>query len=98
MLSKKQLKAFLSARPGTRFLLLYGYSHHYMRGWLFLPLVIISIFLLLIGVVLLFIPGPGLLFIGLGLLPIIAVSKKFAQRLDYYEASVRRWFSKIVQR
>jgi hypothetical protein len=40
------------------------------------------------GVIMLFTPGPGLLFIVIALLPFIAISKKFAQFLDRLEFSL----------
>ncbi|WP_348633320.1 PGPGW domain-containing protein [Francisella sp. LA112445] len=39
------------------------------------------------GIIMLFTPGPGLLFIMIALLPFIAISRRFAQLLDRVEVS-----------
>ncbi|MED7829633.1 MULTISPECIES: hypothetical protein [unclassified Francisella] len=47
------------------------------------------------GLIMLFTPGPGLLFIILALLPFVAISKKFSQFLDRLEIYFWKKLKKI---
>ncbi|AJI57552.1 transmembrane family protein [Francisella philomiragia] len=92
-----KLKSIVKAKPGKRFYLL----HRYYRKKLSNPLVllmflIISIVALILGLIMLFTPGPGLFFIGLALLPFIAISKKLARSLDKLEIYLRRKIKKKI--
>jgi hypothetical protein len=76
---------------GRRFL--YGYfllNHHNNPCFLYkIMLVILSVSSIVIGVVLLFIPGPGILFILLGFVFMGMLSKNIAKFLDKCEVKIR---------
>lgn len=55
---------------------------------------ILGILFFLVGVILLFLPGPGLLFIILGLGMMSLLSKKMAHNLDELELKIRTWIAK----
>jgi predicted membrane protein len=94
----KLKKAFI-ARPGKRFYLLHRYSQKKLTSpIILLVLLFIACLALVPGLIMLFTPGPGLLFIGLFLLPFIALSKKFAHLLDKFEMVLRVKVKKIKNR
>mgnify|MGYP005666678201 CR=1 FL=1 len=85
-----KLKTIVKAKPGKRFYLLHRYSRKKLSNPLvLLVFLIISVVVLILGLIMLFTPGPGLFFIGLALLPFIAISKKLARSLDKLEIYLR---------
>ncbi|AJI47479.1 hypothetical protein IB633_03335 [Francisella philomiragia] len=92
-----KLKSIAKAKPGKRFYLLHRYSRKKLSNPLVLLMfLIISIVALILGLIMLFTPGPGLFFIGLALLPFIAISKKLARSLDKLEIYLRRKIKKKI--
>ena len=86
-----KLKSIVKTKPGKRFYLLHRYSRKKLSNPLVLLMfLIISIVALILGLIMIFTPGPGLFFIGLALLPFIAISKKLARSLDKLEIYLRR--------
>jgi|SRR3989344_1400314 len=83
----KRIKNLLADKSGERF----KHTHEEFKRTLFgrsfvtVFMAILGIFLCLFGFVLLFIPGPGLLVILLGLMFISSVSFTIANALDKYE-------------
>jgi hypothetical protein len=94
---KEEWRAFKRDEPGDRFA-----NHHdrMKRGSMAFRIVttLAGIFLLLAGIVLLFIPGPGtpLLVFGVGALS--AHWRWFAEKLDKAEPRLRAWYQRMNQR
>ncbi len=80
---KKSWRVFTKSRPGERFQRLYG-ARKEPRLYRIL-LTMVGVLLLVGGVVLLFIPGPGLLLIAFGAALIARESLWLAKRLDRLE-------------
>ncbi|WP_224732667.1 hypothetical protein [Francisella sp. SYW-9] len=81
-----KFRKFFTVNRGRRFYLLHRYTRRKLSNPFILILSLVISFIVFIpGVIMLFTPGPGLLFIVLALLPFIAISKKFAQLLDNLE-------------
>ncbi|AJI53536.1 PGPGW domain-containing protein [Francisella philomiragia] len=90
-----KLKTIVKAKPGKRFYLLHRYSRKKLSNPLVLLMfLIISVVALILGLIMIFTPGPGLFFIGLALLPFIAISKKLARLLDKLEIYLREKIKK----
>jgi len=89
---KQEWRYFRADAPGTRF------GNHRLRmslrprwhTWLAGGLGLLAVG---VGIILLFIPGPGTLFIGLGLALVSNHSTRLSALLDRSEPRVRRWFS-----
>lgn len=90
-----KLKTIVKAKPGKRFYLLHRYSRKKLSNPLVLLMfLIISVVALILGLIMIFTAGPGLFFIGLALLPFIAISKKLARLLDKLEIYLREKIKK----
>jgi hypothetical protein len=91
---KKKLKDTLQKakeKPsGHRFQYAYKAIHKDInkKPWLKIGLILLGIFSILSGIILLFIPGPGLLFILIGLICWAILSKKIAKFLDKSEGYI----------
>lgn len=87
---ESQWKAFKHDEPGHRF----EHQHERMkksgRGF-FVGAAVVGAILVSGGVVLLFIPGPGLLVIVFGLGLLAGLSERLAHVLDRIEPVIRRW-------
>lgn len=88
-------KRVVKLKPGKKFYLL----HRYFRRKLSSPLlslvsIIFSCVAFILGLIMLFMPGPGLFFICLSLLPFVAISNRFAKLLDKVEIAFRKKFEK----
>lgn len=93
-MTKKQLfKAAQKKRK--RFSSLYWYfKKTYGQGfWVQLTALFFGVLFLLIGFILLFIPGPGALFIIIGLAMLSLLSKRMAKILDKTEHRIWRYFA-----
>lgn len=89
-LVKQEWRAFKRDQPGRRF----QNQRRRMRNGpraLMVAQVVLGVILVAGGGVLLFAPGPGLLFIVFGLALIAGLSKKLARLLDRVEPPVRRF-------
>jgi hypothetical protein len=89
---RRQLHDFLRTRSGTRFRAYHARMH--LRPHLLRTLLVVSIGLTLIalGIVLLVLPGPGLLIGALGALLIAGESMVIARLLDRADLiATRRW-------
>ena len=88
-LVKQEWRAFKRDQPGKRF----RNQRRRMRNGprsLMIAQVVLGVILVAGGGVLLFVPGPGLLFIVFGLALIAGLSKRLAGLLDRLEPPVRR--------
>ena len=87
---KREWRLFKRDEPGMRF----RNQRRRMRNGsrsVMIAQVILGVLLVSGGVLLLFIPGPGLLFIVFGLALIAGLSRKLAGLMDRTEPKVRRW-------
>jgi hypothetical protein len=94
---KNRIKQFLKKKPGKRFLFLHRISHAYFKnksGFYVFSVILFSVLLILIGIVLLILPGPGLLFIAIGITPLMYLSKNFAKKIDNLEIFLYALFKK----
>lgn len=94
---KKRIKKFLRKNPGNRFQYLHRISSAYFKnksGFYVFFLLCLSLVFLLLGIVLLFIPGPGLLFILLSLGPLLYLSKNLAKKIDDLEVFLHQLFKR----
>lgn len=84
------IKAF-QKKPGRRFLYSYIKINHLISENLLVKIIfsIIGIFVTIIGIALLFLPGPGILFLLLGALLLSVSSRKVAFSLDKLEHKIR---------
>ncbi len=94
----KDLKVFiykiLNKKPGRRFLFSYIKINRKIRHNLILK-ILCSIFgavFLLLGILMLFLPGPGLLLILLGIVLLCVSSIKIAYFVDRLEHNINRYF------
>lgn len=79
-------KRIVKLKSGRRFYSLHRYSRRKLSNPLVLLIsIVFSCVTFMLGLIMLFIPGPGLLFICLALLPFIAISGRFARLLDKIE-------------
>jgi len=84
---------FRDAAPGTRFLRHHDRVQHESRAARAAH-VVIGLVLVAAGVVMLFIPGPGILAILFGLALIGGVSRTIAERMDRAETRTRAWWAR----
>jgi predicted Kef-type K+ transport protein len=84
---KEFFKKALQKKRKHRFLSMYQHFHHYLSENLLikLSLAFLGSILLGVGIILLFIPGPGILFILLGAGLFCIISKKMVQLMDIVE-------------
>lgn len=96
----KKLKSFKKHHRFKRFRKL----HHYFKRkygkstTVRLIAIFIGIFFILIGIILLFIPGPGLLFLILGIGLISLSSIKLARFLDKIEFRLHQLYKKYIKK
>jgi Putative transmembrane protein (PGPGW) len=94
---KKLIERLINRKPGRRFLYLHRLSNAYFKNksgfYVLLAMIIASIFIML-GFIMLFLPGPGLLFIFLGMTPVLYLSKNFAKKLDSLEQFIHEFRGK----
>lgn len=86
------LTNILNKKPGRRFIFAYSKLNKYISGNLFVRIVVFLLGLLLtsVGLVMLFLPGPGLLFILIGIILLCTGSRRIAGLLDKLESSSRK--------
>ena len=94
---KREWRHFRDDEPGERFCNHRERMKHKPRSHSLIALVV-GIVLLAAGVVLLFIPGPGSLFIVFGLAMVASHSERLASRLDRAEPRVRAWFRRLERK
>ena len=87
---KKIINNIRKQRPGKRFHYIYCYVNSWINENIIIKiiLVIIGVFLVLAGIILLFIPGPGLLFILIALMLFCVSSSHVAHWLDKIEKKI----------
>ncbi|MDP1573582.1 MAG: hypothetical protein Q8L78_01415 [Coxiellaceae bacterium] len=90
---KKHLLKFLRYPSGMRFQAAHVVINRFIRRNIFIKigLLCVAVVLFLIGVILLFIPGPGILFILTSLMIFSVFSKRLAVVLDRFEVRIRQW-------
>lgn len=93
---KRAWKHFSAKEPGSRFLETFEENQR-ERGsaWKRVALIVAGVLLILVGVVALVAPGPGLLIGGVGLALIARESKLLSRALDRFELQVRRLWSRL---
>lgn len=95
---RKEMRRVKRSAPGKRFLAFNQRQRTHARGpmkWLYLGATILS---LIVGVVLVVIPGPAFVFFILAGALLAAQSKWIARRLDRFEVWSRRVLSSIRAR
>lgn len=93
---KKRIVKFIKHTPGKRFQHYYQLINRKINHNIYLKVlfsIIGSIFFLL-GVIMLFTPGPGLLFILLGILLLCLISHRLSIFFDRQEEKIARWVEK----
>ncbi|OGT26616.1 MAG: hypothetical protein A3I77_07220 [Gammaproteobacteria bacterium RIFCSPLOWO2_02_FULL_42_14] len=90
---KRRLAKFLKHQPGQRFQHYYHLINRKINHNIYMKVVLcaIGVISFLIGIVLLFIPGPGLLFILIGIILFCLISHRFSLFLDRTEEKIRHW-------
>lgn len=93
---KKAWKEFSSKEPGSRFQVTFRENQR-ERGsaWKRVALIVAGVLLILVGVVALVAPGPGLLIGGVGLALIARESEVLSRALDRFELFVRRLWERV---
>ena len=93
---KKHVYRFLKYEPGKRFVHYYDLVNRHIKYNLSVKvfLIMIGIILFFVGFVLLFIPGPGMLFIAISAILFCLSSRKLALLFDRAEMKVRDWYLK----
>lgn len=97
----KRFKNFMKQKPGKRFQYLNRISSAYFKnknGFFVFIILLISVIFVLLGIVMLLLPGPGLLFILIGVAPLMYLSKNLAKKIDnlesFFHALIRKKNSK----
>lgn len=87
---KKFIYKVFSKKPGRRFLYASSKINHYICHNLILKIVItiLGVIFLGLGFLMLFLPGPGLLFILLGVISVAVSSRKVAYAIDKLEQKI----------
>lgn len=98
--SKHLFYEFFKKKPGRRFLHLYSKVNHSINENIFIRIILFALGLgfVLIGIVLLFIPGPGILTILVGAALLCVISKKIAFFFDKLEKKIRQTSQQINRR
>ena len=93
---KKHVIRFLHYAPGKRFEHYYFLINRRINHNIYFKIIftVMGILFLLVGFVLLFMPGPGLLFILLGAVLLCLSSRRIAAYLDRLEEKIRLWKKK----
>ena len=91
---KKFIYTLFNKKPGRRFLLAYRATNHYVSDNLIIKIGIMlaGIFSVFIGFIFFFIPGPGIIFVLMGLVLLCATSKRIATSLDNLEKNINDYF------
>jgi hypothetical protein len=89
---KKDWKAFQKAPPGERFRRSYRDHKTESRLWARVATVALGLGLIVVGAIMLVIPGPGLLAVGLGGALIAREFRWAATALDWAEVTLRKGF------
>lgn len=99
MALKKHFIRFLKREPGKRFQHYYHLINRRINHNIYIKIILIVIALIsfLIGFILLFIPGPGLLFILISAALLCLSSRRLAAFFDHLEEKMRRWKKKHVK-
>jgi uncharacterized membrane protein YbaN (DUF454 family) len=92
---RKQWRDLASAQPGHRFQSHYRREHQKSGGTNRPWKLIVGIALIVVGVVLMFLPGPGVVFLALGGAFLAGESQVVARALDRFELYALRLFAKI---
>lgn len=92
---KENLHLLKTAKPGERFEAYFEQSHdpngsHFLRVFTLVSAALI----VLIGIILMPAPGPGMVVVAAGLALMAGESRWLAKRLDRLEVKVRGWFKK----
>ena len=96
MLTFEKWNRFAASPPGQRFQERYRHKRENPRGGLArCGAVCAGIVLTLLGIVLLFVPGPGIPILAAGLALIAQESRVTAQFLDRAELRLRRWWKRF---
>lgn len=82
----------LNKRPGRRFLYSYIKINRKIRHNLFLKILfsIVGALFILLGFLMLFLPGPGILFMLFGIILLCVSSRKVAYFVDRLEHNIRK--------
>lgn len=89
---------FAAAEPGTRFEREYERKREGQQpGWKRLLGVLLGVTLILVGIVELAVPGPGLLVIGIGATALARESRAIARWLDRGEVTARRLAARVAR-
>lgn len=96
MALKKHFIRFLKHAPGKRFRHYYHLINRRINHNVYVKAVLMMIGMIsfFIGFILLFIPGPGLLFILISAILFCLSSKKLAEFFDHFEEKIRAWKKK----
>ena len=88
---KKEWRQFKSAKPGTRFTRQYESNQEERKHkWTRPAMIALGALIILVGIVALPAPGPGMLVIAAGAALLARESRWIAERLDAAEVSLRR--------
>ena len=88
---KKEWRQFKSAKPGTRFTRQYESNQEERKHkWTRAAMIALGALIILVGIVALPAPGPGMLVIAAGAALLARESRWIAERLDAAEVSLRR--------
>ena len=88
---KKEWRQFKSAKPGTRFVRQYESNQEERKHqWTRPAMIALGAVIVLVGVVALPAPGPGILVIAAGAALLARESRRIAEWLDAAEVKVRR--------
>jgi uncharacterized protein (TIGR02611 family) len=92
---KDDWQQFRSAKPGRRFIEQFETNQQERASkWIRLALITLGAVVVLIGLVALPAPGPGMLIVAAGLALLARESRWIAERLDVVEVKVRRLVKK----
>lgn len=93
---KKHAIRFLKYEPGKRFTHYYDLVNRHIKYDLSIKILLISLGFasFFVGFILLFIPGPGLLFIAISGVLFCLSSRKLALFFDRIEMKIRHWHAK----
>ncbi|PIZ04466.1 MAG: hypothetical protein COY58_04115 [Gammaproteobacteria bacterium CG_4_10_14_0_8_um_filter_38_16] len=92
---KKHVIRFLKQAPGKRFQHYYHLINRRINHNVYIKVILIVVGLIsfLIGFVLLFMPGPGMLFILMSAVLFCLSSRRLAKFFDKTEEKIRQWYA-----
>ena len=93
---KKHALRFLKYEPGKRFVHYFELVNRHIKHNLIVKILLIAIGVIsfFVGFILLFIPGPGMLFIAISGVLFCLSSRKLALFFDRTEMKMRHWYVK----